>query len=186
MCLYIGWDSLLRSGIVCKRGVPEGGQRDGKPKRMIGSVGRVVHNFPAIAPYPVTSMETWWCIAKRWRLWGAGTQLSYSKPSSVPQWWSAGALSPRSRKSTRSVTWLSQKTVSMIFLSDEGMRISLLEEMGVSKSWVHFVFEFRLIIPSLIPSNYGVQKMLSPMGGNMLTHWGRGHLNCLNVRYRGF
>ena len=22
--------------------------------------------------------------------------------------------------------------------------------------------------------------------GSVLTHWGRGHLNCLNARYRGF
>ena len=120
MCPHPGWDSLLRSGIFYKRNVSEGVQRDGKPKRTIGTLGRMVRNFPAVAPYPVTRMEPWWYIAKwRWR-WDAATQPSCWKPSSAPQWWSAGALSPLWMESTRNVPWWSQKTVSMISISVNG------------------------------------------------------------------
>ena len=167
MCLYPGWDSLLHSGIFCKSGVSEGDQRDWKPKRMIGTVGRAVRNFPAVAPYPVTSMEPWWYIAKRWHI-GVGTQLSCCKPSSLPQWWSAGALSPRSRKSTISVPWWSQKTVSMISLRDN-VNGNFFARGDVSKSWVLFVFEFRLISRWFIPSNNRVQKNALPGGSNMLS-----------------
>ena len=47
-------------------------------------------------------------------------------------------------------------------------RISLLEDMGVSKSGVFFVFEFRLINPWFIPSNNGVQENALPVVVNVL------------------